>query len=372
MRLALALLLVGSAVAAQTPAPAVPSIPRTGGSVADFTPAGWRVEQQLEATLTNSAQPDIVVSLVQDAAGTPQRQERALVILRRTADGRLERAAYGPRVLWCRGMGECVEPKDVPELSIDRSALVIHHVNNTLRFRLDAPAGQFVLIGEDFWSPYKAGGRDGWAHVSTNHLTGRQILERRETNAAGKEVVVDTATRTVEKVRRTIEETSVHEDVFDRRRRGLMDLAALPVKPDDRVAARTKDDKIVRVPRAMLVAVLEVEWSETVHDIASSVYVRRLLLADPRTAPEDRRLPGDAEFYLVTGPFIECGTIGCPHSIYWGSVSTGKGGALLRNGEEADMFGEYDGLPIKILKSSTNGLFDLDGFRFDGTRYRLR
>src|SRR5439155_22406482 len=96
-------------------------VPTRGGSVAGFVPTGWEIEQQLEGALISSAQPDVVVQLVQTQAPRRDQDARALLILTRTAGGELERAALGARLLQPRGRYD----KTPPKLTIPRNGLTV-------------------------------------------------------------------------------------------------------------------------------------------------------------------------------------------------------------------------------------------------------
>jgi hypothetical protein len=138
-------------------------LPRTAASVGEFVPAGWTVEAQVEGDLNKDAIPDLAVTLVEqmpasaDKDNPPERQ-RALLILLKTADGKLSRAALANKVLLCtRCGGAFYGVAETPtHVEISNGTLIVRQeygsrelTEETYRFRYEPESKRFAFIGVD-------------------------------------------------------------------------------------------------------------------------------------------------------------------------------------------------------------------------------
>ncbi|HEY9284737.1 MAG TPA: hypothetical protein VIP46_14875 [Pyrinomonadaceae bacterium] len=194
-------------------------LPETGRAAADFVPAGWVLEEQVAGDLNNDAVPDLALKLIQAKPANAKEdwiveRQRALVVLFRGRDGALRRAAVADKVLQCTSCGGAFYGVvEAPAgVKIERGVIVVSQdfgsrevTEHTYRFRYDAAAARFVLIGFDSTS------RDRLTATvtqeSTNFLTGRKVTTVRTPpkTARGRDTV-KTTTRAVARKRTPMEE----------------------------------------------------------------------------------------------------------------------------------------------------------------------
>ncbi len=168
------------------------AIPASGAAVGEFCPPGWIIEEQIEGDLNNDGIDDLALKLIErtgareDAtADNETNRYRALVVLLRSKDGQLHKAAVADRLLQCTDCGGAfygvVEaPANV---RIAKGVLIVsqdhgsREVTETVfRFRLDPKTNRFVLIGSDITTNDRATGTT--EAQSTNFLTGKQVTEK--------------------------------------------------------------------------------------------------------------------------------------------------------------------------------------------------
>jgi opacity protein-like surface antigen len=181
-------------------------VPPEGRAARDFVPRGWKTEGgegELTGDLNRDGAPDKVLRLVEDVPvegqdGTVNTRYRALVVLFAQPGGGFKRAAVATKLLGCT---TCAGVLGDPEggnvtLDIKNGVLNVHQLSGsreatdlTQRFRYDAAAGRFLLIGQDVETYDRAAG--GSESVSTNYLTGARV--KKKVTAAGRISVNTTA-----------------------------------------------------------------------------------------------------------------------------------------------------------------------------------
>lgn len=194
-------------------------LPEAGRAAADFVPAGWVLEEQVAGDLDGDAVSDLALKLIQQKpAGAKDdeivERQRALVVLLRGQDGGLRRAGAAGKVLQCTSCGGAFYGVvEAPaEVKIERGVIVVKQefgsrevTEHTYRFRYDAAAARFVLIGFDSTT------RDRLTATvtqeSTNFLTGRKVttVTTPPQTARGRDTV-RTSTRAVARKRTPMEE----------------------------------------------------------------------------------------------------------------------------------------------------------------------
>ncbi|HVF67095.1 MAG TPA: hypothetical protein VM914_05510 [Pyrinomonadaceae bacterium] len=207
-------------------------VPAEGRAVADFVPRGWKLEGdegELAGDLNRDGVPDKVLRLVEDMPverpdGVYNTRYRALVVLlARPGGGGFIRAAVATRLLGCtlcagalgdpEGMNVTVEIKggvlNVQQLSGSREATDL-----TQRFRYDAAARRFALIGQDYETYDRLEG--GSESVSTNYVTGLRVSKRSKITKRGRDpVVVSNKTTHVKPARLFIEDVDYEKSFGD-------------------------------------------------------------------------------------------------------------------------------------------------------------
>lgn len=165
-------------------------VPAEGNSTKQFVPSGWKIEEQVTGDLNGDSLPDFVIKLVEDkvektSEGDPTERGRALVIALATAEGKLKRAGVAEALLQCTRCGGAfygvVEaPADV---KIEKGTLVVNQEhgsrelsNITFRFRYDAGAQRFILIGFDYSTVDRL--TTNTVSESINYLTGARVVVR--------------------------------------------------------------------------------------------------------------------------------------------------------------------------------------------------
>ena len=194
-------------------------LPETGRSAADFVPAGWVLEGQAAGDLNGDGVPDLALKLVQEKpAGAKEdeivERQRALVVLFKDGDGRLRRAGVADKVLQCTSCGGAFYGVvEAPaEVKIERGVIVVNQdfgsrevTEHTYRFRYDATAARFHLIGFDSTSRDRLDA--SVTKESTNYLTGRKVTTviTPPKTARGRDTV-KTSTQAVARKRTPMEE----------------------------------------------------------------------------------------------------------------------------------------------------------------------
>lgn len=165
-------------------------VPATGATPEAFVPKGWKIEEPISGDLNNDKRPDVVLDLIEDipaenAEGVPNTRMRALVVLFREPDNSLRRVGVGPWVLWCTTCGGMLgDPSGSGGLvRIEKGVLIVDQLsgsreatNQVERFRWDPKKGSIMKIGDDIINYDRLDGSS--ETVSTNFLTGMQVLER--------------------------------------------------------------------------------------------------------------------------------------------------------------------------------------------------
>jgi hypothetical protein len=162
-------------------------LPRTAATVREFVPSGWTVEAQVEGDLNKDSIPDLAVTLVEqmptnaDKDNPPERQ-RALLILLKTADGKLSRAVLANKVLLCtRCGGAFYGVVETPtQVEIKDGVLIVTQeygsrelTEETFRFRYEPETKRFAFIGVDVKTFDRMSGRG--VTESSNFLIGLKI-----------------------------------------------------------------------------------------------------------------------------------------------------------------------------------------------------
>ncbi len=175
------LLLSGAAAAQDAPAFDAARVPAEGAGERAFVPGGWKVGGRAEGDLDGDGRADSALWLVpadydyEGVVAAPESQ--ALVVLLSSGGGRLRRAGVATKLL------VPAVPQYIFDLDIKRGVLVVHQnygmtdvQDLTHRFRYDAAAGRFALIGRDIFSYHRPQGPDWPAvKVSENYLTGVRL-----------------------------------------------------------------------------------------------------------------------------------------------------------------------------------------------------
>lgn len=160
------------------------SIPAAAGSVNNFVPAGWKIEEQVVGDLNGDTEPDYALKLVEDKPAKDKddiatERQRALVIILRDKDGKFERAAVTDSLLQCTRCGGAFygvveSPADV---KIEKGVLIVEQEhgsrelsNLTYRFRYEPQTQRFALIGFDYRTVDRL--TTDVITESTNYLTG--------------------------------------------------------------------------------------------------------------------------------------------------------------------------------------------------------
>jgi hypothetical protein len=193
-----------------------------GRAARDFVPRGWKIEGdegELTGDLNKDGVPDKVLRLVEDipvegAEGTYNERFRALVILFAQPGGGFKRAAVATKLLGCTlCAGMLGDPAGGNiQIEIKNGVLNVNQLSGarestdlTQRFRYDAAAGRFQLIGQDVENSDRLEGNS--TTESTNYLTGVKVKEVRKVKRENADpVLVSRKTLHVAAARRYIED----------------------------------------------------------------------------------------------------------------------------------------------------------------------
>jgi hypothetical protein len=178
------LLAPGSAQVARpqdTPAFNPEKVPAEGRIPQDFLPRGWKIDARAEGDLNGDRLPDHALQLVPedyDSSGISAAPEaQALLILLSEEGGKLRRAGLATKLL------VLMVPQYILEMTIRNGVLVIHQnfgmtdvADLTHRFRFEATARRFLLIGKDTFNYHRPQGpRWPATRISENYLTGVRL-----------------------------------------------------------------------------------------------------------------------------------------------------------------------------------------------------
>ena len=157
-------------------------VPAEGARAEDFVPRGWKIAERAEGDLNGDRRTDHALHLVpQDhdmSSITAAPESHALVILFAADAGRLRRAGLAIRLL------VRIAPQYIFDLTIRNGVLVVHQnygmtdvADLTHRFRYEAAAGRFILIGKDTFNYHRPqGARWPETRTSDNYLTGVRLV----------------------------------------------------------------------------------------------------------------------------------------------------------------------------------------------------
>jgi hypothetical protein len=162
------------------------SIPLEAATVEAFVPKGWKIEQKIEAKLTNDNTPDTILELREQKATTAEADiDRKLLILIKTPQKTFHRAALGEKLLLCPncfGTLAAAEDGGNANFKVDKGVLIIEQLSGSRetedriqRFRYEAKSQRFRLIGEDRILQDRATGDA--SSKSSNYLTAEEINE---------------------------------------------------------------------------------------------------------------------------------------------------------------------------------------------------
>lgn len=193
-------------------------VPKEGAKITAFVPKGWKIEQELRGHLNTDSLEDVVLLLIEDkpeenSKGEYQDRYRALVILLKAPEGKYHRAAVAGKLIQCTGCGGVLGSGGAgADLKIVKGILLFSQLSGSRwatehlrRIRYDGQTGRFVLIGEDIDEYDRAKGKS--VVTSTNYLTGRQVIEKKQFNEKlNKYVTLGKQIKSVEKKKILIEE----------------------------------------------------------------------------------------------------------------------------------------------------------------------
>lgn len=155
-------------------------VPLEGASEKAFVPSGWKVGGRAEGDLDGDGRADLALWLVPkdyDTEGVNAAPESQALLVLLAKDGRLRRAGLAAKLL------VPAVPQYIFNLSIKNGVLVVNQnfgmtevADLTHRFRYDAAAGRFLLIGKDTFNYHRPQGPNWPAvKISENYLTGVRL-----------------------------------------------------------------------------------------------------------------------------------------------------------------------------------------------------
>jgi hypothetical protein len=171
---------------------AAPLLARSGKTLKDFVPAGWKVLKQAEGDLNKDGVPDAVLALasIQEDASAEEAMEapRPLLILLKQADGSFVLSGSHPDFILCKMCGG-VFGDPLEGVKIERGTVVVTHYGGsnqkwgtTHRFRFQD--GDWYLIGQTEMS---RNGLTGEHHETDKNLVTGDVIET-DTDEKGKTV----------------------------------------------------------------------------------------------------------------------------------------------------------------------------------------
>jgi hypothetical protein len=188
-----------------------------GSSVKDFVPRGWKIEGQTEGDLNGDSRPDVALKLIEDlpeetADGTLNIRYRALLVLLRTENGKLHRAASAARLLQCTGCGGMLGNPGGGDITIEKGVIIVSQLSGsrestdlTQRFRYDARLKRFVMIGEDIENRDRLTGES--TSESSNYLTGVKTIKKTRLDRTGeREIAVSSKRQRIPVAKRYLED----------------------------------------------------------------------------------------------------------------------------------------------------------------------
>lgn len=196
-------------------------LPAEAATAAAFVPRGWVIEERIEGDLNRDAVADIALKLVEELPANadkdnPPERNRALLILLKSSDGKLQRAALANKVLLCtRCGGAFFGVMETPsKVAIKDGVLIItqeygsrHVTQETFRFRHEPQSNRFSLIGVDVVTADRATGKT--VNESTNLLTNVKLSTVTRVNEkTGKETPVSNRRQRVSEKKTYLEDVS--------------------------------------------------------------------------------------------------------------------------------------------------------------------
>lgn len=160
----------------------VPSFPKTGKTLNDFVPSGWKVLKKTEGDLNKDNLPDLAVILASNVEDTNSDDAmdapRPLLILFKQADGSLLLSAVQPAIVMCKQCGG-VFGDPLEDFTIERGTVVLKHYGgsndkwgSTYRFRFQD--GDWFLIGK---LVFNHNGISGEHHEKDENLLTGDVVE---------------------------------------------------------------------------------------------------------------------------------------------------------------------------------------------------
>ena len=200
-------------------------VPMNGATTKAFVPKGWKSQDEQTGDLNSDGLPDAVLQLIEDkpvrdAKDEFQERQRAMLILFKTADGNYRRAAVANRLLMCASCGGMLGGTGeypVGEVKIEKGVLIVSQLAGSRnatdllqRFRYDPATKKFLMIGQDVNNFDRMTGES--EVVSTNYLTGKQVIEKKQYNPkTDKYVTTAQKTKVVPKTRKSIEQVDYEQ-----------------------------------------------------------------------------------------------------------------------------------------------------------------
>jgi hypothetical protein len=201
-------------------------VPLEAARLDDFAPRGWKIHSRALGDLNGDGRADAALILFDQLLDTapPRSVENptpAMVIVFATERGRWRRAGINTRMIVSDDSG--FAPL---RLQIKTGVVILRQEEqsnisaNTLdyaythRFRYEAGADRFLLIGEDNANTHRDAVADG-IRVSDNYLTGERVITLMHA-ARGKYVSETNTTRRIERRRIFLENVEAEDIDFDK------------------------------------------------------------------------------------------------------------------------------------------------------------
>jgi hypothetical protein len=187
-------------------------VPTQGKTVQDFVPKGWKIQDKVEGDINSDRLADTVLTLIE--AGTQSDRSRAIVVLVKQANGKLQRLAVANKLLLCSSCAGVLSSPDGANstIKIKSGVVIVSQLSGsreareaTHRFWIDKSSKRLVLIGKDILDYDRANGDS--TLTSINYLTGQQIVEKSQSQK-----VVSTKKSTIAKSKQFIETVNIEAD----------------------------------------------------------------------------------------------------------------------------------------------------------------